>query len=330
MSRILVTGGGGFIGHHLIKRLKAEGHYVRAADIKLPEYENSSADEFFVADLRLGEDACAAVTGMDEIYHLACEMGGIGFTLPHSFEQRLSNTLIDANVADRAHAEGVRKLFFASSACVYNETLQAREHADALREDDAYPAQPDLSYGWAKLACEQLLTDLALDSEVQVYIARFHNVYGELGSWDGGREKAPAALCRKIARAKLRGDDHITVWGDGWQERSFMYIDDCLEGILRLTASDHHEPINLGRDEQVSINELAWTIMQVAGSQCRIEHDLTKPQGVRSRNSDNSRLREVLNWTPEISLYDGLSKTYQWIEAQVSHQLAQEGSYESR
>lgn len=312
MSRILVTGGGGFIGGHLIKRLKAEGHFVRAADIKAPEYENSSADEVLFADLRNAEDAYAVCAGMDTVYHLACDMGGIGTTLPLSFEQRCNNTRIDLNITEAAQRRAVGMFFYASSACVYNEQMQG-EDASALKEEDAYPAHPDLTYGWVKLMSERTL----LESYLNARVARFHNVYGELGTWDGGREKAPAALCRKIALAKLRNEESICVWGDGEQRRSFMYISDCIDGILRLVASDHAAPINLGRDEAVSINELALLIMDIADWHVRLEHDLTKPQGVRSRNSDNTRLREVLNWQPAITLHDGLTATYTWIEAQV-------------
>lgn len=319
MKRILVTGGGGFIGGHLIKRLKADGHWVRSADIKAPEYENSSADEFLFADLRQQENAWKACADVDTVFHLAAEMGGIGATLPHDYGLRLGNARIDQNTIEAAMRHGVERFFYASTACVYNEQLQG-EHAIALKEEDAYPAQPDLAYGWMKLVNgEQLLLDAALESSSRLKpsIARFHNVYGELGTWQGGKEKSPAALCRKIALAKLRGDESISVWGDGLQKRSFMYIDDCIEGILRLTASDYHEPINLGRDEQISINELALLIMGSADWHVRIEHDLTQPQGVRSRNSDNARLREVLNWEPSIGLVEGLTRTYDWISEQV-------------
>lgn len=319
MSRILISGAGGFIGHHLVKRLKAEGHWVRGVDLKLPEWEASAADDFLLADLRNADNAYRACTDVDAVYHLAYDMGGMGFLQPHSLEQRASNTRIDLNMTEAAGAHRqILRFFYASSACVYNDTLQANEDAPALKEEDAYPAHPDLSYGWCKLMGEQALAELALVASIRPFVARFHNVYGELGTYDGGREKAPAALCRKIALAKLRGDDSISVWGDGLQQRSFMYIDDCIDGILRLTASDHHEPINLGRDEQVSIDELALLIMDIADWHVRIDHDLSKPQGVRSRNSNNARLREVLHWQPEITLHDGLTRTYEWIERQVN------------
>lgn len=322
MSRILVSGAGGFIGTHLAKRLKADGHWVRGADLKYPEFENSSpADEFLIADLRSPENAWNACNGVDAVFHLACEMGGIGHTLPHDYSLRLGNARIDQNTIEASMRNGVGKFFYASTACVYNEQLQG-EGALPLREEDVYPAQPDLAYGWLKLAGEQLLLDAACESQMQPYIARFHNVYGELGTWEGGKEKAPAALCRKVALAKLRGDRHIEIWGDGQQARTFMYIDDCVDGILRLMEREYHHPLNLGRDELVTINALADLIMDIADYHCTLEHDLTKPQGVRSRNSDNTRLRQVLEWEPSISLQDGITRTYRWIEQQV---LAKQG-----
>lgn len=318
MSRVLVTGAAGFIGGHLVKRLRAEGHWVRGIDIRAPEYENSVAHEFWVSDLRLPVNALHACSGMDAVYHLAAEMGGMGALRPHDYSLRLGNARIDQNTIDAAMRRDVKQFFYASTACVYNETLQG-ENASALKEEDAYPAQPDLAYGWVKLQSEMLLLDAAMENfnRLQPYIARFHNCYGALGSYDNGKEKAPAALCRKIALAKLRNEESISVWGDGLQRRSFMYIGDCIEGILRLTASDCHQPINLGRNEQISINELALLIMDIADWHVRLEHDLSKPQGVRSRNSNNARLREVLNWQPSISLAEGLSATYEWIESQV-------------
>ncbi len=324
MKRVCVTGSSGFIGTHLVRRLKAEGYWVRGVDVKLPEFAPFAGDDLLLSDLRDPDPAQVALADVDAVYHLACEMGGIGFTLPHSFDQRLTNSRIDQNVAAAVREQRVERVFFASSACVYNETLQAEVTAWPLTEEDAYPAQPDLSYGWTKLMGEQLLQDLAHDTQVGIRIFRFHNVYGELGAWDGGREKAPAALCRKVALAKLRGDDHITIWGDGEQQRSFMYVDDCVEGIRRLMDSTYAHPLNLGRDDAVSINTLARLIMDVAGYECAIEHDLSQPQGVRARNSDNSRLREVLGWTPQIDLRAGLERTYPWIEQRVTEKYGEQ------
>jgi nucleoside-diphosphate-sugar epimerase len=316
-KRILVTGGGGFIGHHLIKRLKAEGHFVLGVDIKYPEYEQSPADEFVILDLRELFDCVRATWNVDEVYQLAATMGGIGFISTHLSECARDNILINANMLEAARANKVGKYLFSSSACVYSQGKQHSANVTPLKEEDAYPADPEPGYGWEKLFAEQMCQYYAHDFGMDIKIVRFHNVYGPLGTYDGGKEKAPAALCRKIAKLpKERGV--IEVWGDGNQTRSFMYVDDCVEGLIRLMESGYREPLNLGTDELVTINQLVEKISNISGKIVHTSHDHGKPQGVRGRNSDNTRLREVLGWEPKITLDQGLIPTYKWIEQQVS------------
>lgn len=317
--RILVTGGGGFIGNALVKRLKEFGHFVRAADIKRPEFGPSDADEqlFGVTGDCRSRGACAAMCeDIDQVYHLAADMGGIGYISANHAEICRNNTRINLNMLEAAEAENVGKFLFSSSACVYNQNLQGTADVLPLREADAWPALPEEGYGLEKLYMEKLCQFFYEDLKLKTYTVRFHNVYGPLGTYDGGREKAPAALCRKVA--KLLNGGEIEVWGDGNQTRSFMYIDDCVEGLMRLMASDHHEPLNLGSDELVTINELLLKILFVAGKECSIRHLLDKPQGVRGRNSDNSKLREVLGWEPQTLLSTGLVPTYDWINRQIN------------
>lgn len=317
MKRVLVTGAGGFIGGHLVRDLKQRGYWVRGVDIKSPEFTPSMADEFCIADLRDYPRALESMIGIDEVYALAADMGGMGFIASHNADLFFNNASININTLEAARKHGVAKYLFTSSACVYNEGRQLKTDAPPLTESDAYPANPDLEYGWEKLMAERFVNIYAKDYAMQSRVVRFHNVYGEAGTWRGGREKAPAALCRKIAVAKLCGHNYIDVWGDGEQTRSFMYIDDCLIGMQKIMDTDYSQPLNLGRDELISVNSLAKLIMSIAGVEFDIVHDLTKPQGVRGRNSDNTKLREVTGWSPVIDLETGLTRTYQWIEAQV-------------
>ncbi len=325
-ARILITGAGGFIGHHLVKRLKVEGHWVRAADIKHPQYEPSAADEFEILDLRRRDNCLEATRGIQQVYNLAANMGGIGFISGSRADVASDNVLINVHMLEASGINGVKKFLFSSTACIYPQYRQKSPDVTPLKEEDAYPADPEPGYGWEKLFTEQLCRYYWQDHGLETYIARFHNFYGPQGTYDGGREKAPAAICRKVALAADGGT--IEIWGDGEQTRSFMYIDDCVEGVCRLMASDYHEPLNLGTDRMVTINELVDMVCQIAGKRLQKRHDLTKPQGVRGRNSDNTRLRQVLCWEPSISLEQGLAKTYSWIlsELERANRIGQEPS----
>jgi len=318
-SQILVTGAGGFIGHHLVKRLKKDGYWVRGVDLKYPEYEASAADEFKLLDLRDYKACSEATTGVDEVYNLAADMGGIGYITAFLADIARNNVLINAHMLEASCRNGVERYLYSSSACVYAQSKQKSAEVTPLKEEDAYPADPEPGYGWEKLFSEELCHYFRKDHGLETRIVRFHNVYGPLGTYDGGKEKAPAAVSRKVAYA--RDGDEIEVWGDGQQTRSFMYVDDCVEGLIRLMNSDYSEALNLGTDELISVDGLVEMVCRIAGKRLRLRHDLTKPQGVRGRNSDNSRLREVLNWEPKTSLEQGLPVTYQWIASQVSRAL---------
>jgi nucleoside-diphosphate-sugar epimerase len=315
-TKVLVTGAGGFIGHHLVTYLKDKGYWVRGVDLKYPEFSETTADEFEILDLRRWANCLQATRGVDHVYALAADMGGMGFISSNHSQILHNNILINTHTMEAARINGVKRYFFSSSACVYPEYLQEETDITPLKEEDAYPAQPQDAYGWEKLIIERLCTRYREDHDIETRIARFHNIYGPQGTWEGGREKAPAALCRKTAVAKLTGNPEVEIWGDGKQTRSFCYIDDLLEGVYRLMQSDHHEPINIGRDRMVTINQLVDIIANAAGIDVVKKH-VEGPQGVRGRNSDNSRLRQVLDWEPQISLEEGIAKTYDWIEEQV-------------
>jgi len=316
MQKALVTGAGGFIGTHLVTLLKREGWWVRGVDVKPPEFAPSLADEFLLLDLRSPESCFRATEGMDEVYALAADMGGMGFISANHATILRNNSLISMHTLDAARVNGTKRYLYASSACVYPEYRQTTTSVAGLREEDAYPAQPQDAYGWEKLITERLCAHYRDEFGLGVRVVRFHNIFGPLGIWQGGREKAPAALCRKVAAAKLSGNHEIEIWGDGEQTRSFCYVDDCVMGIWKLMRSGYAEPLNLGQDRMVSINELANMIASIAGIAVSLKH-VPGPQGVRGRNSDNTRLREVLSWQPEITLEEGLARTYCWIEHQV-------------
>jgi len=314
----LVCGAGGFIGSHLVKRLKQEGFWVRGVDLKYPEFSKTAADEFVIGDLR-DPIVCRNVTDrpFDEVYQLAADMGGAGyiFTGEHDAEVMHNSAMINLNMVDICRAMGVKKVFYSSSACIYPEYNQMDPDNPKCSEDSAYPAQPDSEYGWEKLFSERMYLSYYRNHGIQVRIARFHNIFGPEGSWNNGKEKAPAAFCRKVAEAEDGGE--IEMWGDGKQTRSFLYTDECLDGVRRLMDSDFLGPVNIGSEEMVTINGLAKMIMDIAGKKLRIKH-IEGPLGVRGRNSDNRLIYEKIGWKQTRPLRVGLEKTYIWISKQVT------------
>lgn len=316
---VLVAGAGGFIGGHLATRLVQAGAEVRGVDIKPVSqwYQRHEAVEAVCADL-MERDVCMSVTdGMAEVYNLAADMGGMGFIENNKASCMLS-VLESTHMLMAAQQCGVRRFFYASSACVYAAEHQRSPNVTALKESDAYPAEAEDGYGWEKLFSERMCRHFFEDFGLETRVARYHNVYGPHGTWEGGREKAPAAICRKVAEAVFSDTDTIEIWGDGQQTRSFMYIDDCVEGTLRLMASDVHEPINIGSSELVTVNQLVDMIEAIADAALQRRYDLTAPQGVRGRNSDNELVRQLLGWEPTISLEEGLTATYKWVSEQVA------------
>lgn len=316
MTKVTVCGAGGFIGGHLVKRLKHEGFWVRGVDLKTNEFSATSADEFIKGDLRDPQVAADAVRGVEVVYQLAADMGGAGyiFTGEHDACVMHNSAMINLNVLEAGRLAGVGKFFYSSSACMYPEYNQRDPEDPKCSEDSAYPAAPDSEYGWEKLFSERLYLAYMRNYGLQVRIARFHNIFGPEGTWRGGKEKAPAALCRKVAEIEDGGE--IEIWGDGKQTRSFLYIDECLEGVRRLVESDFAGPVNVGSDEMVSINQLAEMIGKISGKQFSIRH-IEGPLGVRGRNSDNRLIRQKLGWAPSAPLAAGLEKTYVWIESQL-------------
>lgn len=317
METALVCGAGGFIGSHLVKRLKNEGYWVKGVDLKYPEFNETKADEFVIGDLR-DPGVCNKITdrAFDEVYQLAADMGGAGFVFTGDNDAAImhNSAMINLNMLEACRLAGVKKIFYSSSACIYPKYNQMDPDNPICSEDSAYPAVPDSEYGWEKLFSERLYMAYARNYGMKVHIARFHNIFGEEGTWDGGREKAPAAICRKIALAEDGGE--IEMWGDGKQTRSFLYIDECLEGVRRLISSDFIGPVNIGSEEMVTINQLAKMVMKIAGKNLKIKH-IEGPLGVRGRNSDNRVIKEKLGWAPSMPLEVGLKKTYTWIEEQV-------------
>jgi len=314
-TRALVAGAGGFIGHHMVKHLLEQGYWVRGIDVKPPEYEPSPAHEFELLDLRRLDNCLMATRGVDEVYNLSADMGGIGYINNHHADAAGNNVLISTHLLEASRVNGVKRLFFASSACVYPQDIQSSPDVTPLREEDVFPYDPDEGYGWEKLFTEKLCQYYRTDHGLETRVARFHDVYGPRRTYDGGREKAPAALCRKIALAQ--DGDEIEIWGDGEQTRSFMYIDDCVNGVFQLMHSDHWEPLNLGTDRLVTINQLADIIAKISGKSIGKRYNESGPQGVRGRNSDNTRVQQVLGWEPTVSLEDGLGITYSWIREQI-------------
>ncbi len=314
MANILVSGSGGFIGSHLVKFLKEKGHYVVGVDIKKPEWEESPANDFKIRDLRYPQQHIGLFANIDEVYHLAADMGGIGYIETHKADIVFNNTMINMLTLKSAQEQGVKKFLFSSSACVYPSYLQHSENVKPLREEDAYPAQAEDGYGWEKLMMERACRHFMEDYGLTTYIARFHNIYGPQGSYEGGREKSPAALCRKISR----NTTHLEIWGNGMQTRSYCYVSDCVDGLYALMNSEYHKPVNIGTDRLVNIDELADMIMEISGKNLEKVYDMTKPQGVMGRNADITRAALELNWHPKVTLNDGLKRTYDWIKEEIS------------
>jgi len=313
--KVLVTGGKGFIGSHLVNFLKDKDCWVRSVDRINKSYLETREDEFLELDLRRLGNACKAVDGVGWVFNLAANMGGIGFITKVKADVMRDNIRINGNVLEACRINKVKRLFFSSSACIYPQKLQLNPELNPLRESDAFPAYPDSAYGWEKLFTELMMQAYHEDYGLEIRVGRFHNIYGVHGTYKGGREKAPAALCRKVAMAK--NGDSIEIWGDGNQTRSFLYIDDALDAIYKLMQSDYSEPLNIGSDELITINQLADLIIKISGKQIHKQYNLSKPQGVRGRNADLTLIRKVLGWQPKISYKQGLAKTYNWVLKQV-------------
>ncbi|PKN64371.1 MAG: NAD-dependent dehydratase [Deltaproteobacteria bacterium HGW-Deltaproteobacteria-15] len=327
MKQALICGGGGFIGSHMVKRLKEENFWVRGVDLKYPEFSPTEADDFIIGDLRDPHVCREAVDRkFDEVYQFAADMGGAGFVFTGENDANIMHNsgMINMNMLEACHKRNVKRIFYSSSACMYPEYNQLDADHPICSEDSAYPANPDSEYGWEKLFSERLYLAFQKNFGMEVRIARYHNIFGPEGTWEGGREKAPAALCRKVAMAEDGGE--IEIWGDGKQTRSFLYIDECLEGTIRLTRSEWTGPVNIGSDEMVSISRLAEMTMRIAGKKLNLKH-IPGPLGVRGRNSDNRLIYSKLNWKPSQPLREGMKKTYTWIEGQIQ---ARENEDENR
>jgi len=313
----LVCGAGGFIGGHLVKRLKRDGYWVRGVDLKYNEYSDTEADDFVIGDLRR-QDLCHAVVDrrFDEVYQLAADMGGAGyiFTGEHDADLMQNSASINLNILDVCYKRNIKKIFYSSSACMYPAYNQEDPNNPKCSEDSAYPAAPDSEYGWEKLFSERVYLAYRRNHQLDTHVARYHNIFGPQGTWTGGREKAPAAICRKVAMA--RSGEAIEIWGDGEQTRSFLYVDECIEGTTRLLRSNFAGPVNIGSDEMVTINQLVDVVADIAGKKLS-KHHIPGPLGVRGRNSDNTLIRSKLGWAPSSRLRDGLEQTYGWIETQV-------------
>jgi GDP-D-mannose 3',5'-epimerase len=318
---ILVVGAGGFIGGHLVKKFIDNGNKVIASDIKPKEYwfqDFEKAENYYATDMKDMNNCTKVTKDVDYVFNMACNMGGMGF-IENNRAECMQSVLINTNLLIACKEHKIKKYFFSSSACAYNISKQQSTFIDGLKEEDAYPADPEDGYGWEKLFSERMCRHFMEDYGIEVRIARYHNIYGPYGTYDGGREKAPAALCRKVIDSKINKKDNIDVWGDGEQTRTFLYIDDCLEGTLRLFESDYSKPVNIGSDEQVSINQMIKIIEGISGHEnLKKNYQLDKPKGVRGRSSNNDLIKKILNWSYVIDLKDGLSKTYKWIEDEMS------------
>ncbi|MBR77864.1 MAG: NAD-dependent dehydratase [Flavobacteriales bacterium] len=318
MEKILITGAGGFIGGHLVKELLNRGYYIRAVDIKQKEdwFQTFEASENFTLDMSDKNNCFKMVEGVDHVINMACNMGGMGF-IENNKALCMLSVLVNTHLLMACKEFNIKKYFFSSSACAYNKDLQNDATIQGLKESDAYPANPEDGYGWEKLFSERMCRHFLEDYGLDVKVARYHNIYGPNGTYDGGREKAPAALCRKIINSIIKNEDLIDVWGDGEQTRSFLYIDDCVEATLKLFDSNFHGPINIGSEEKVSINDMIDKIENISSKKVKKNYQLDKPKGVRGRNSDNTLIRKQLNWEPKFTLYQGLEKTYNWIYSEI-------------
>jgi nucleoside-diphosphate-sugar epimerase len=324
MKKILVCGAGGFIGHHLVKSLKEKGYWVRGVDLKNPLFEATSADEFVIGDLRKYETCKKVIHGVDTVFQLAADMGGAGFifTGENDSDIMYNSAQINLHMVELCKTMNVKKVLYTSSACIYPEHNQMDPNNPICSEESAYPANPDSEYGWEKLFSERIYKTYARNTDLEVRVARLHNIFGPLGTWQGGREKAPAAICRKVAEAQMGLRDHIEVWGSGDQTRSFLYVDECVEGLLRLMDSNFEGPVNVGSEEMISIQNLTKLVMKIANCSYPIKN-ISGPLGVNGRNSDNKLIREKLSWAPSATLKSGLEKTYAWIFEQVSNEVSE-------